>query len=105
MRLPRFRVRTLMIVVGVVALLFGGAPMATRWFDYDHLARTYEADERRWREMAAREPGDPRSIAATYGPQVVEEYARLARKYRRAMWRPWASVSPDPPYFYPAKRP
>ena len=34
MRLPRFRVRTLMIVVGVVALLSWGAMLASRSYDF-----------------------------------------------------------------------
>ena len=104
MRLPRFRVRTLMIVVGVVALLFCGATMGTRWVNYYRLASIYGTYERQWREMAARDRGDPRSISAKWGPQIAEDYGQLARKYRRAMWRPWLAVAPDPPrMFYPPK--
>ena len=104
MRLARFRVRTLMIIVGVVALLLCGAKLGTRWVDYYRRARIYGADERQWREMAARDRGKPRSVAAAWGPQIAEDYAQLARKYRRAMWRPWLAVAPDPPFmFYPPK--
>ena len=97
MRLPRFRVRTLMIAVGVVALLVWGAIMGTRSYVYYRFARTYGTYERQWREMAVRDRGKPRSIAAKWGPQIAEYYAPLARKYRRAMWRPWMPVAPDPP--------
>ena len=41
MRLPRFRVRTLMLAVGVVALLIWGAMLGTRSYVYYRLARTY----------------------------------------------------------------
>lgn len=106
MRLPRFRVRTLMIAVGVVALLIWGAMMGTRSYIYYTLARTYGTNERQWREMAVRDRGNPtrlRSVAVRWGPQIAEFYAPLARKYRRAMWRPWMPVDPDPtaPVFGP----
>ncbi len=37
-----------------------------------------------------------REVGAVYGPQIAEYYAPLAEKYRRAMWRPWMPVAPDP---------
>ena len=46
MRLPRFRARTLMIAVGVVALLIWGAMMGTRSYVYYRLARAYGTYER-----------------------------------------------------------
>ena len=91
MRLPRFRVRTLMIAVGVVALLIWGAMMASQSYDYYRRASKYGADERGWRETAARHHG-----SAKFGSQCAEYYAQLAGKYRRAMWRPWMPVAPDP---------
>jgi hypothetical protein len=100
MRLPRFRVRTLMLAVGVVALLIWGAMLGTRSYVYYRLAMTYGTYERQWREMAVRDRGIPtrkRSIAVKWGPQIAEFYAPLAQKYRRAMWRPWMPVAPDPP--------
>ncbi len=99
MRLPLFRVRALMIAVGVVALLIWGAMMGTRSYDYYRLARYYSSQERAWREGAARARGNPslaRTLAAVYGLQNAEYYAPLAEKYRRAMWRPWMPVAPDP---------
>ena len=93
MRLPGFRVRTLMIAVGVVALLLWGAMMGTRSFDYYRRAREYGANERGWRAIADRpnQPGGPE-----FRLRCVEYYAQLAGKYRRAMWRPWMPVAPDP---------
>jgi hypothetical protein len=91
MRLPRFRVRTLMIAVGVVALLIWSAMMSTRSYFYYMRAKIYGLEERVWRESAAkgRFPVEICSEAADY-------FAELCRKYRRAMWRPWQPVAPDP---------
>jgi len=97
MRLARFRLRTLLIGVGVVALLIWGGIMGTRSFSYYRLAREYSVQERAWRENANRDRGDPRSIAAKYGLQIAEYDAAMVRKWRRAMWRPWVPVDPDPP--------
>jgi len=89
MRLPRFRVRTLMVAVVVAALLIWGSMMGSRSYEHDRLARIYGTHERGWREIAARDRG-----WATFGSQCAEYYAQLARKYRRAMWRPWVPVAP-----------
>jgi hypothetical protein len=100
MRLPRFRVQTLLVAVGAVALLIWAAIMGTRSYVYYRLATSYGTYERQWREMAARDSGNParpRSIAVRWGPKIAEYYAPLAQKYRRAMWRPWMPVAPDPP--------
>jgi hypothetical protein len=100
MRLPHFRVRTLMLAVAIVALLAWGARLGTRSLIYYRLATTYGAHEREWRYMAARDRGTTtrtRSVSAVWGPEIADYYAPLARKYRRAMWRPWAAVAPDPP--------
>jgi hypothetical protein len=91
MRLPRFRVRTLMLAVGVVALLVWGAMMGTRSYDYYRRARLFGAEERGWRESTARG-----RWPVEVGSQCADYYAQLSRKYRRAMWRPWMPVAPDP---------
>ncbi len=91
MRLPRFHVRTLMIAVGVVALLVWGAMLGTRSYDDYLRVRRYDLEERVWRETAAkgRFPVEVCSRCADY-------LAQLSRKYRRAMRRPWLPVAPDP---------
>jgi hypothetical protein len=89
-----------MVAVGVVALLVWGAMMGSRSYDYYRLARYYGDQERGWREIAARDRGNParaRSVGVIWGRKIAEYYAPLARKYRRAMWRPWMPVAPDPP--------
>ena len=100
MRMRCFRVRTLMLAVGVAALLIWGAMIGTRAYVYDKLATYYGDQERGWREIAARDrviPSRARTVGVVYGPKVAEYYAPLALKYRRAMWRPWIAVAPDPP--------
>jgi hypothetical protein len=57
MRLPHFRVRTLMLAVGVVALLVWGAMMGTRSYVYFRLAREFSIQERGWRASTARDRG------------------------------------------------
>ena len=57
MPLPRFRVRTLMIAVGVVASLIWGAMMASRSYDDFRRTREYGANEGGWRIIAARNQG------------------------------------------------
>jgi hypothetical protein len=102
-KLPRLRVRTYMLLVGVVALLVWGTMIGVRWCEYYRRAWIYSIQEHDWREMAQRDlrQGNTRTIAATSGLQVADYYGRLVRKYRRAMWRPWIPVDWEPPLFYP----
>ena len=107
MRLPRLRVRTYMLLVGVVALLVWGTMIGVRWYAYYRRARIYSFQERHWRENAQRDlrQGKTRTIEARWGLQTADYYARLVRKYRRAMWRPWISVEFESPFFYPSDLP
>ena len=107
MRLPRLRVRTYMLLVGVVALLVWGTMIGVRWYTYYRLARIYSFQERSWRENAQRDlsQGNTRTIEARWGLQTADYYAGLVRKYRRAMRRPWISVEFEPPFFYPSDLP
>jgi hypothetical protein len=86
----RFRVRTLMAAVGVVAFLIWGAMMGSRSYDYYRRAREYGAQERGWRESASR------NEFGRFSSDCAEYFAQLTAKYRRAMWRPWMPVAPDP---------
>jgi hypothetical protein len=96
-RLPRFRVRTLVNAVGLVALLFWGAMMGTRSYHDYQRAKFYSNEERQWRDNARRdlEQGNTRTIAATWGLQIADYYGLPARKYRCAMWCPWLPVDSD----------
>ena len=91
--MPRFRVRTLMVAVGLVALLLWGAMMGMRSYVYYKRASDFGAQERGWREIAARaDPPEWRQFHA----DCVRYFAALSAKYRRAMWYPWLPVAPDP---------
>src|SRR5262245_28063697 len=107
MRLPRLRVRTHLLLVGVVALLVWTGMTGLRWYDYSWRARTYSIQERYYRERAQRDlaQGNTRTIEARWGLQIADYYASLVRKYRRAMWRPWSAVDYEPPFFYPDRLP
>jgi hypothetical protein len=91
MRLPLFRVRTLMATVLAVALLLWGARMVSRSYDYYSRAKTYGEQEFGWRVIAARSRWD-----ASFASECAEYFVLLARKYRRAMWRSWMPVAPGP---------
>jgi hypothetical protein len=80
-----------MIAVGVVALIVWGGMMAVRSYDYYRRAREYGTQERGWREIASRHEDQ-----AKFHAECVRYFAQLAGKYRRAMWRPWMPVAPDP---------
>ncbi len=99
MQPPRIRVRALMLAVGVVALLLWCGTLGIRsCIDYQR-ARFYGIQERAWREGAARARGNPaaaRTIEAVYGTRNADYYALLVKTYRRAMWRPWIPLAPDP---------
>jgi hypothetical protein len=91
MRLPRFRVRTLMIVVGVVAMLIWGAMTSMRSYAHYSRAGICALEERGWRESA--EKG---RLPVEFCLQCADHFAQLSRKYRRATWYPWVPVAPDP---------
>jgi hypothetical protein len=92
MQALRFRVRTLLAAVGLVAVLCWAAMMGLRSYVYHRLASHYSLEERVWRKSTAR--GDWRPEV---GSERVDYFTQLAEKYRRAMWRPWLPVAPDPP--------
>jgi hypothetical protein len=92
---PRYRIRTLMIAVVGLALGAWGAMMGNRSYNHYQRASLFGTYERGWRQIAARDRGD-RGLS-TWGSEAADYYGQLAKKYRRAMWRPWTPVTPDPP--------
>jgi hypothetical protein len=113
MRLPRFRLRALMIAVTVAGLLIGGEMLRRRRVRYLGLAAGHAAMEvahaTRVRAARATPPigvGGPGASLLDLGgtdPEAVEQALALARyhaamrlKYERAAGHPWLSVEPDP---------
>jgi hypothetical protein len=92
MRLLRLRVRTLMLLVSVVALLIWGAMMGRRSYGYYRLANEYRTYERGWCQIATRRRGPAKEFTL----ECAAYYSKLSSKYHRAMWRPWQPVGPDP---------
>ncbi len=91
MRALRFRVRTLIAAVSLVAILLWAAMMGSRSYDYYRRAREYSAQERGWRQSVARG-----RLPRDFCSECTDYFAQLAGKYRRAMWRPWLPIAPDP---------
>jgi len=96
MRVLRFRVRTLLVVVAIVAALMGGDAMRRRrarylWRSEFHTQHAEQIGKflrtRTWQDQ-----GD-----LPYFQRWIEWDAAMARKYRRAASRPWWIVEPDAP--------
>jgi len=81
MTLPQFRVRTLLIIVAVVACAFGG----------------YAALQRRSAALYARAQRHAMLSVLSKGPYSERYHQDMTEKYRRASLYPWLPVSPDPP--------
>lgn len=124
MRMPRFRIRTMMIVVAMGALSLWGA-METRrlhrWSSYyRQRAANAQKGETEQRRRIARAVQAIRDLEVLLGenppkgkdffrraikslkadiarrPEGVSYYARLRRKYERAARYPWLAVEEDP---------
>jgi hypothetical protein len=83
-----------MAAVGLVAVLVWAAMMGFRSFVHYSLANRYGFLERGWRKEAAE--GHLRRADCQ---ECAEFFAQMAEKHRRAMWRPWLPVAPDPPVY------
>ena len=108
MRPPRFRLRTLLVAVAVVALALGAGMILQRQSILRRTAAYHERMERvqaakvRGIENLARAATTPELAAETRADAMVEarigaHHARLKQKYRRMSTRPWLPVAPDPP--------
>jgi hypothetical protein len=102
MRMPscRFRLRTLLIMVAVVAVLMGTERMRQRWVLYRQRATMYARLATILRE------GQQITYHKGAGPTVMlgradmmrlsAYYANKSQVYRRVASRPWQPVPPDP---------
>jgi hypothetical protein len=91
MRLPRLKVRTLMIVVALVALLIGATVESRRLYalSWHYYLKSLDAEANEYR-------ASNNQLLPSYKTRS-DHYARLIRKYRHAASHPWESVPPDPP--------
>jgi hypothetical protein len=96
MRLPRFRLRTLMIAVAVAAVATGGEVMRRRSVHSRKQARYY-ADLVRIAPMFHLSREMPPEQAWRYRQAQIRWWQQMARKYERAARYPFLSVAPDPP--------
>src|SRR5262249_57587911 len=64
----------------------------SRAYHYYGRASEYSVQERGWRENAAEG-----RLRREFCCECADYFAQLVGKYRRAMWRPWLPIAPDPP--------
>jgi len=96
MRPPRFRLRTLMVAVAVVAVMSGvGVRLGNRSLRFRNLADHHGLEETRHVGRGYL-PG-PETVHIEVSTPKSEHHARLREKYRRAAARPWLPVPLDPP--------
>ena len=102
MRLPRFRLCSLLIAVAVVGLVLGGGVWADRMRrrsrHYVQCAEWYALCKKQCEHL------EDFSLEVKKNPDQAALYARKARlhsrleeKYRRAAARPWLPLPPVPP--------
>lgn len=113
MRMPRFRIRTLMIMVAVAAVLTGVGIDFRRRVGYRQsmLRRHHEASLPWYCELYADAGGlsDPSDEIVSPGPGLdivlkaeaidrrSEYHVRMKEKWTHAVRSPWLPVAPDPP--------
>lgn len=115
MRVPRFRftLRALMIAVATLTVLASGEQTRRRWELYRSRYRCYGWAEEAFRdcenevfsycvlsppsEEERREWKAGVSGRRAHSLRTAEYFAKLKRKYARAMLRPWEDVPPDLP--------
>lgn len=88
MKLPRFRIRTMMILIALCAIACLPAVVAEREERFRRLMRYHKS-----RQFAV----DDQPIPPPISRERAEWHWRMEEKYRRAADRPWLPVKPDPP--------
>jgi hypothetical protein len=112
MRLPRFRLRTLMVVVAVAGIVSGAEVMQTRRLNFLKRAKDYAGREwrtrRDWEVATGSFKGKGENVLCgqmwralveevPYLPSRLAYYSRMRAKYEHAARYPWLPVAPDPP--------
>jgi hypothetical protein len=96
MRPPRFRLRSLLIAVAILATLLGvGVKLRRDAAQYDRLSRRHSGEAGAWELRLAGRVVGPSQARAILGR--AHWHDAMAEKYRRAAARPWLPVAPDPP--------
>lgn len=101
MRHPRFRIRTMMIVVAAVATGTAGwrwsTVMVQRRERYLKTAEYYQATVNCFDHGFWFPRDDPADERYQNFKKPFAHYTGLVSKYRRAARYPWRSIEPDPP--------
>jgi hypothetical protein len=110
MRMPRFRIQTMMVTVAVVAVTIWGLKTHSRWREYQRSAAKYRFQEVVTYTSLRQMRGSP-TLDLSGGLPMIENspsdvalmlklafyWGRLRIKYERAARYPWLLVEPDPP--------
>jgi type II secretory pathway component PulK len=122
MPLHRFRLRTLMLTVAIMAVVIAGVQMRARSKAYRQRAESSATSEQYWRDgeynwsrTARRRDDQARTLPAGLQQEQLRQaakdcralaqknarlasyHAALLQKYERAASYPWLTVEPDPP--------
>src|SRR5580704_13788068 len=92
MRAPRFRLRTIMLGIALVAVSISGGRVMARWVSRSIEYRRIAAECRAIEAQSAANP-----LRACFGSsrRQVAYAGRSALEYERAAWRPWCVADPD----------
>src|SRR4051812_22894771 len=113
MRLPRFRLRTLMIAVGFVGGVLGVGPEAVRLgrlsLAHRRMALRCARTEAALRAAAARDEALGRAArderirefhrdSGSLNASLADHFASLRCEYERVTWRPWEAIESGSPW-------
>jgi hypothetical protein len=88
----RFRIRTLLLLVAVVAASIGGSQMYRRWV-YLRERAAYYADVEKKCRFGFLYPNGLAYISVQ--PRAADEAAEKRRRCELAVWRPWQAIPSD----------
>ena len=98
----RFSIRSIMVVVAMVSLVFWVKGMLERRVNYQRRAAYWAGREHDALEMAADLGGEPSESLRAWSiveRDMAAKYGRLRLEYERGAAHPWSLVVPDPEEF------
>lgn len=102
MRFPRvqFTVRRMMLAVAVSAMLMGTARAGWHCYYCVRMAEVHAwMGAMGYGRCGMERPTAEEELAyKEHNRKLAGYHARIEKKYRRAAWRPWEPILPDPPY-------